>query len=44
MSVGFDANAVRPGDDGYEYDKQVDFGSGEEDADSWDMESDEEGE
>ena len=35
MNVGFDQNFVGPGDDGFEYDKKVDFGEPEEDND-WD--------
>ena len=35
MNVDFSAKAVRPGDEGYEYDKQVEFNEPEEDC-GWD--------
>ena len=38
MDLGFQEKALRPGDDGYVYDKQVDFGEACEEND-WDMES-----
>ena len=40
MNVGFLRNAKRPGDEGYEYDKQVDFGKPTEDND-WDSSTEE---
>ena len=42
MEVLFEANRVRPGDEGWEYDKEVDFGEGEGDnklSCGWDDES-----
>jgi hypothetical protein len=38
MNKGFQEKALRPGDEGYVYDKQVDFGEASEEND-WDMES-----
>jgi len=35
MNKGFEANRLRPGDDGYEYDKRVEFGEPEDDNE-WD--------
>ena len=41
MQKDFNKNALRPGEEGFVYDKQIDFGSGDEDA-SWDEEEEEE--
>lgn len=38
MNKGFEENVLRPGDEGYVYDKQVSFGEASEEND-WDMES-----
>ena len=40
MDAGFEANRLRPGDDGYEHDVRVDFGDADE-ACSWDEDDDE---
>lgn len=40
MNHSFEKNRLKPGDDGFEYDKQVDFGPVEEDDNDWDEESD----
>ena len=40
MGEGFAANALKPGDAGYEYDKRVEFAAAEEAEEcSWDEES-----
>ena len=41
MNKGFEQNALRPGDPGYEYNKEVDFGSAVEESGWDDEESDE---
>ena len=36
MDILFEANRIKPGDDGYEYDKEVDFCSGPKTLSGWD--------
>lgn len=40
MNSSFEKNCVRPGDPGYEYDKQVDFGKDEKEEAGWDSPED----
>ena len=36
MDKGYEAHRLRPGDEGYVYDKQVDFGEPEDSSNDWD--------
>lgn len=40
MNSSFEKNCVRPGDPGYEYDKQVDFGNDKKEEAGWDSPED----
>ncbi|XP_050720345.1 centrosomal protein of 19 kDa-like isoform X2 [Eriocheir sinensis] len=40
MNSSFEKNCVRPGDPGYEYDRQVDFGKDEKEEAGWDSPED----
>lgn len=40
MNSSFEKNCIRPGDPGYEYDKQVNFGNSEKEDAGWDSPED----